>query len=238
MIIAKLRYNLYTVIHRIKVVKFFNYIFDILFREYCLGCNKSGVAVCVECVLRAEPAVEPNDMETWSAFAFHDKVIRKSIQALKYRRKGHIAEPLGIALYDRALELLGEKRLLWGLGPEERLIIIPVPLSDKRHRERGYNQAELIAESFVKEDSCMSFMLHTDVLYKVRETASQVSVKDRAKRLNNIRGAFEVKDNAPILDKYVVLLDDVTTTGATIAECKKRLLKAGAKEVFAITLAH
>ncbi len=214
------------------------FILDLLFEEKCLGCKKSGVPVCIDCILQAEPAVDPNDLNVFSPFAFHDPVIRKSIQKLKYYRGRQIAESLGEALYDRALETIADKRLLWGLGADEKIVLIPTPLSVKRLKQRGYNQAKLIAEAFARQDPAMSFTICSDVLYKTRETASQVSVKDRNKRLRNVVGAFEVKNKQPVVDKCVILFDDVTTTGATLAECRKVLLKSGAREVFAITVAH
>ncbi|MFA6006806.1 MAG: phosphoribosyltransferase family protein [Candidatus Paceibacterota bacterium] len=215
-----------------------NFLLNILFEERCVGCKKSGSPLCVACASSAEPATEPNDTDVWSAYAFHDPVIKKSLQKLKYHGKKIVAESLAEALYDRALETIGEKRLSWGLGQGEKIIIIPVPLSASRFAERGYNQAELIAEAFIRLDNSMSFSVLNDVLYKNRDTASQVSVKDRGKRLRNIIGAFEIKNKEKILDKCCILIDDVTTTGATLAECRKVLKKSGAREVFAITVAH
>ena len=215
-----------------------NFFLDLLFPEKCLGCKKSGVPVCVDCILAAEPAVDPNDLNVFSPFAFHDPVIRKSIQKLKYYGGKQIADSLGAALYDRALETISDKRQLWGLSHEEQVVLIPIPLSASRLNQRGYNQTELIVNAFVKEARGMSFTVFNNVLYKTRETKSQVSVKDRNKRLRNILGAFEVKNKVPIVDRCVILFDDVTTTGATLAECRKVLIASGAREVFAITVAH
>jgi len=218
--------------------KYFKFLLNLLFEEHCVGCKKSGLPVCVDCLLGAEPATEPNNTNIWSAFAFHDPVVRKSIQKLKYGKNRDIAKPLAEALYDRSLELIIEKRLIWGLGSDDVIMLIPVPLSRKRLLERGYNQARLIAEAYADLDQSMSFTVLNDVLYKIRDTASQVSVKDRKKRLENLHDVFEIKNKEPILDKCVILFDDVTTTGATLAECKKVLKKAGAREIFSITVAH
>lgn len=218
--------------------KYFNYLLDLLFEERCVGCKKPGTPLCVTCIAGAEPSTEPNDLNVFSAFAFHDPVIKKSIQKLKYYHKKITVDSLTVALHDRVLEIIAEKRVLWGLAGGEKIILIPVPLSPKRLLQRGYNQAQLLAEAFARLDAGMSFIVRNDVLYKTKETGSQVSVKDRGKRLRNIVGAYSVKNPELVLDKCVILFDDVTTTGATLAECRKVLLKAHAREVFAITLAH
>ena len=84
----------------------------------------------------------------------------------------------------------------------------------------------------------MSFRVIDTVLYKTRETASQVSLKDRASRLRNMDGTFEIKNTEVIIDKCCILFDDVTTTGATLEACRRALLDAGARHVFALTVAH
>jgi competence protein ComFC len=80
--------------------------------------------------------------------------------------------------------------------------------------------------------------LENKVLMKTKETRSQVCVKNRAERLRNIRGSFCVRNAEKIKGKNILIVDDVTTTGATLAEAKKVLRKSGAKSVMCITLAH
>ena len=113
-------------------------------------------------------------------------------------------------------------------------IIIPVPLCDKRFKERGFNQSELIAESI---SQIINVDLKVDNLKRVKETPHQTNL-DYMQRQVNLKDAFKVYNSKEIKDKSVLLIDDVYTTGATVRECSKVLKKAGAKFVFVITFAH
>jgi len=109
---------------------------------------------------------------------------------------------------------------------------VPVPLSIKGLRERGFNQALLLCRVISKSTKIPMVM---DGLVKIRETKPQVglSAKERA---DNLKKAFGAKRDFKGLS--VLLVDDVMTTGATVNECAKQLLKAGAKDVKAVTLAR
>lgn len=84
----------------------------------------------------------------------------------------------------------------------------------------------------------LSDTIITNVLYKTQDTPSQVSIKDREKRLNNIKGSFAVKNPELIKDRNIILIDDVSTTGATVTEAKKVLREAGAKKVIGVVVAR
>ncbi len=111
-------------------------------------------------------------------------------------------------------------------------LIVPVPLSEKRRAERGFNQSELIGKSFSRETG-----IPTDprALMKIRHTAQQVGL-NAAERMSNLSGAFAAE---PILvrGKRILLLDDVMTTGSTFAECSAVLLDAGAVSVNCLSVA-
>jgi len=113
-------------------------------------------------------------------------------------------------------------------------VVIPVPLYEARQKKRGYNQSELLC-STLKDKLHMN--VDTNILFKIRDTRSQHNLS-RNERIENLEGAFEVKDKKLIKGKIVLLVDDVFTTGTTINECTKTLLELGAKEVYSITLAH
>ncbi len=112
-------------------------------------------------------------------------------------------------------------------------IIIPVPLHRKKKLQRGYNQCELIAKSVVKflnnEKRC-NILLETKALKKIKNTKPQ-SLKKLEERKLSVIGSYYVNDKSKILDKNVLLFDDIYTTGSTCMECKKMLLQAGAKNV-------
>lgn len=120
-----------------------------------------------------------------------------------------------------------------GFADGESLLVIPVPLTEKRRRERGYNQAEELAEAFCKrlEERGYGAELRTDILEKRRETAQQKHMDYNA-RLENAAGAYHVHLRTECRDRTVILVDDIMTTGATGSECASRLLSAGASEVF------
>lgn len=123
-------------------------------------------------------------------------------------------------------------RLLLDLGIPAMDAAVPVPLSIKGLRERGFNQALLLCRVISKSTKIPMVM---DGLVKIRETKPQVglSAKERA---DNLKKAFGAKRDFKGLS--VLLVDDVMTTGATVNECAKQLLKAGAKDVKAVTLAR
>ena len=124
------------------------------------------------------------------------------------------------------------------LKAESPLLIIPVPMTDRAHRKRGYNQAERLAESIEERftQRSVSAQLRADILQKKKETASQkkMSLQERRK---NVEGAYRVIERKACKDKTVLLIDDICTTGATASECAERLLKAGAKAVYFLAIA-
>ncbi len=113
-------------------------------------------------------------------------------------------------------------------------IIIPVPISKKRKKQRGYNQSEIIAKYLAKQLPLVEYQ--KDVLYKIKDTSPQ-SLLDKEKREMNIQGAYYIKNEKKVQNKKIVLFDDIYTTGATVNECSKQLKRAGAKEIGVLTLA-
>ncbi len=141
----------------------------------------------------------------------------------------------------RLAAYLGEKmgeRLLEYVRGEEALLLIPVPLTEGKERERGYNQAERLAESVREYLLARQVVAETDfeLLEKKRETGAQKH-KSRKERAENLKGAFHVKKRKACEGRTVVLVDDIMTTGATGSECAARLFGAGAKEVYLLTAA-
>ena len=110
-------------------------------------------------------------------------------------------------------------------------VVVPVPLSKEHLKERGYNQALLIAEEFCK---LMNLPLDKDNLIRVRNTESQTA-KTRDERKHNLDGAFKQVDKSAFVHKNVLLIDDVFTTGSTVNECAKTLR---ASHVYVLTVAH
>jgi ComF family protein len=110
--------------------------------------------------------------------------------------------------------------------------VVPVPLTLRRLRERGFNQSLLIARIIAKEIRAPLLM---DILIKKKETPPQIGLTAR-ERLLNLRNAFAVKGS--VKGMRLLLVDDVMTTGATVTECSKQLMRSGAEEVIVMTLAR
>ena len=117
----------------------------------------------------------------------------------------------------------------WQIHPD---LILPVPLSMRRFRERGYNQSDLIAKPIA---DCFDIHYSSSCIWRIRDTHSQVGL-NAEERKNNIANAF--KADKKICDgKVILLVDDIATTGATLNECAVALNKAGAAEVFCFSVA-
>ncbi len=207
-------------------------ILNLIFPQKCVGCGKENEILCDECLAKIDYSGGAPRPYIFAASAYNDAYVKKTIWLLKYRGVRGAAESLAKLIYERA----GEARLPIGSrASKSNWIIIPIPLSKKRLRERGFNQSELIAKHIAAK---MSIMIKTDVLYKKIHTESQVSIKDRAKRLNNVKGSFAVKNREAVKNKNIILIDDVCTTGATISEARKVLREAGAKKIIGAVAAR
>lgn len=158
--------------------------------------------------------------------------LRSAIHRFKYGRKSFLARPLGVMLAGVIKELLsaGGKTTLDGVAG-----LVPVPLAHKRFEERGFNQAELLAQ---KAGEVIGLPV-LPVLKKIRETPSQTGLS-REQRKQNLAGAFDYCPGKAVVPAgcLFIIIDDVYTTGCTISECARILLKAGAQEVYAATLAR
>ena len=153
-----------------------------------------------------------------------DDCYKTLIHRFKYERK--------IPLGKRLAQSLGEKIAL-DMNLSNCDLVIPVPLHRARKRERGFNQSEILAEGVSKEIN-VAFL--KDVLKRKKNTKDQTHLNVQ-QRKENVEGAFAVIHPDKVIGKQVILVDDVMTTGATLNECAKMLLEAGAERIFAVTLA-
>jgi ComF family protein len=118
------------------------------------------------------------------------------------------------------------------------VLVIPVPLFKGRRRQRGFNQAELIARAALKTRTAGErLLLATDMLLRTRATQSQIGLTSHQRR-ENMRGAFTIARAAEVTGREIVLVDDVYTTGTTATECARMLRKAGAAKVWVATVAR
>lgn len=161
------------------------------------------------------------------SYGAYDGALRELIHLFKYNR----IKPAG-RLLGRFLDYS-----LAGNSLPDSILLIPVPLWRNKRQARGFNQAEAIARSFMGLKPSGSIQLDTASLVRTRETASQTGLT-RHQRRANVRGAFAVTSPEKVRGRSILLVDDVMTTGTTVNECSRVLLRAGAKEVFVATVAR
>ena len=168
-------------------------------------------------------------------FSYKDKMVQKTIHALKYRGNTLVASLLAHTLFELIIAELSEPII----GEvQKRPLIIPIPLSKKRFRMRGFNQAELLINQFKKYDTEHTFSYPTTILRKIKHTESQTKMRSRQERLKNNRGCFRVTRPDVVQGNIVLIIDDVTTTGATFTEAYRVVKEAGAENVLCFAVAH
>ena len=161
-------------------------------------------------------------------FDYGHPLVKEVVWEIKYKGNMILAEKIGILLYDTIIDAL----------TAEKAILVPIPISDKRRFERGWNQAELLCQAIKGCDSDQRLKFLPRQLYKPYHTENQTKTTTKKERLNNLRNSMRVANPAAVADKCVILIDDVTTTGATFAEAKRALKEAGAKKVLCFAIAH
>lgn len=203
---------------------------NLLFPTRCVGCKVEGEIICPTCAYTIDrPLNEVPGVQ--ALYTYQDKRVAKAVWRLKYGGASASAESLGNYLGEFILSDLADSMLL----DLSNIILVPAPLSRERLRERGYNQALLIAKGVAK---LTKIPIEENAVEKVVHTRTQVSLKNRAQRLNNLSGAFRITDPDLVAGKLVIVIDDVHTTGTTIREIARVLEDAGARLVLGYTLAH
>jgi ComF family protein len=166
-----------------------------------------------------------------AAYGSYESGLRELIHLLKYGGVRPAANVLGRMLADAIATLEPEFRA-------ESLAVIPVPLHLTKLRQRGFNQAELIARAAIKiRPRGDGLRLCAGVLERKRETASQIGLTSHQRR-ENLRGAFGVSQPELVKGCEVLVVDDVYTTGATVSECARVLRRVGATKVWVATVAR
>jgi ComF family protein len=214
-----------------------------LFPPRCVGCRETGSLLCAKCRDEfdlVEPPFcphcgrpsprghlcplcqrDPLRIDGVRSVAYFDGTLREAIHHLKYYNKQDLAVPLG--------KLMGD---YWEKSPLPAEIIVPVPLHQDRLRERGYNQAVLLARELGKK---IGLPVLQNSLVRVRATRPQVDLNAQ-ERKENVSDAFRCS-NVELKGERVLLVDDVCTTGATLEACSIALRQVGVRSVWALTLA-
>lgn len=166
-------------------------------------------------------------------FDYKDKRVKAIIWELKYKENLLPLDIIGRMLFDEILALISDVVLF---DSDAKFLLIPIPTTSKNRAERGYNQTELIARSIIQNDNERLLLYSPQWLYKTKDTPRQSHSESKQERTKNLSGCF--KADPRIGENIVILIDDVVTTGSTLSEAQSTLLSAGAKNVFAFTIAH
>ncbi|MGI9104430.1 MAG: ComF family protein [Terriglobales bacterium] len=187
--------------------------------------ERDGALLCLQC-MQKEPA-----FTRAAAYGSYDGGLRELIHLLKYDAVRPAANVLGRML----AEVIADIADAFG---DRAPVILPVPLHQDKLRQRGFNQAELIARAALKlKPAALEVKLNTSTLTRHRATESQTGLTPQQRR-ENVRGAFRVAGCDEIAGRDILLIDDVFTTGTTASECARVLRRAGAERVWVATVAR
>lgn len=221
-------------------------ILDIVFPKLCVGCGREGKYICDKCQRKLVvpeqicPMCCRPSLDGWT----HPKCRRRDgmerlIVGLPYR--GMVQQCLKKVKYKSAWEIIS---FLYGIGGEKYgvietcdRVITSVPMWKYKERDRGFNQAEILAD--LLDRNLPGDSRKVELLKRVRETKPMFGLKKKDRR-ENIEGAFEItiQQTNRLTNQRVILVDDVWTTGATMRECARALKQAGIREVWGVALAR
>lgn len=227
----------------------FKIIKDCIFPVFCFGCKKEGVWLCPDCFLKIETDTQKAcpichrynnngenclDCKKYSFLDSHLAVMKyeeeKLVGELVHNFKYNYAEDI-FSIFEKIISDF----LLQNISYFEDIdLVIPVPLHGRRLAERGFNQAELIANAIAK---FIGKEVQDKAIARRRYTSVQARL-NREERTHNVSGAFVVSGELIVKNKNILLVDDVFTTGSTLQECAKLLKQNSAKSVAGFTLAR
>ena len=216
---------------------------DLVFPKRCVSCGVFGKYICNRCFKKIE-FVEKPVCPICQRQAIGGKTHPRC--AGKFRLDGLVVVckykgPIKLAIkkvkykwiYDIEkvlVDLLASQ--IWKFDLPQQSILVPVPLHKKRKNWRGFNQAEILAKTLSRKFD----VGYSAILFRTRETKTQVGLS-REERKKNIKGAFSLNQEANVNGRNFLLVDDVYTSGATMMEAAKVLKRAGARNVWAMTVA-
>jgi ComF family protein len=210
-----------------------NFFLDLIFPKFCLGCKREGNFLCQDCFSTLEILTShqkfngKNLADLYFPVNYENFLIKKLISNFKY-------PPLIKELKKELAFVIVSHFLLLDKKPNfSDFVLVPIPLSKKKLKWRGFNQAEEIAKELA---DFLKIPLISDCLIKIKETRDQVELSEKERR-ENVKGVFFVKNKEKIIGKNVLLVDDVFTTGATMEEAARVLKETGAKKIVGIVVA-
>lgn len=218
-------------------IKILEKIKDLLYPQVCSICGKLNTkSLCNKCKIKLEKEFKfqtdnysednsKNFIEHYYFFKY-EEIIRSQILSLKFQEKPYIYKTIAYFLKNKQKSF--EKLKKYD-------IILIVPISRQRKKERGYNQSELIAKDLAL---LISTKIEKNILYKIKHTKPQ-STLNKQQREENAKGVYEAKNIDKIKNKKILIIDDIYTTGNTVNECAKILVEKGInkRDIGVLTLA-
>lgn len=212
-------------------MKILNKILDIIYPRNCGVCGHGNKDLCTKCEKKLnKQAVFGVDEYENKFFIRHyyifkyEGLIRKLLINYKFNEKPYLYR-----MFSAFINKYEKDYLHFGFYD----IIIPVPISKKRLKNRGYNQSLLLTKSIAMENN---LLLENNVIIKIKNNSTQSSL-NKEEREENVQGVYKVMDKEKVKNKKILLLDDIYTTGSTLDECSKELLQVGAKHIDVFTIA-
>lgn len=219
-----------------------NFLLDLIFPRYCLGCQKElescqNSQICDVCFakIRLNRGFQYQKKGPIKAIIaagrYEDPILREAIKSFKYQSIKSLKEPLA----KLAIDYLKKENLA---GKFSGFVIAPIPLTFRRKLNRGFNQSELLAKEIGAFLNCPVINL----LKRKKFNSPQAEIPDWQKRKENITGAFCLSPGVGIIDvghlySKIILIDDVSTSGATLEEAATVLKNAGASEIYGLVIA-
>jgi ComF family protein len=218
---------------------------QLFFPHVCLACGTDILSVhtvlCARCIERIPVTNFHRTPGNQVERIFYGRIQVTQAGSYCYFSKGSVIQQLLHHLKYKgnmnagifAGRLMGESMLSSGQFSQVNALV-PLPLFPSRERKRGYNQAEILCEGI---SDVTGIRVLRDVVSRLSASQTQTH-KNRVERWQNMEGRFIVKDNTPLKDKHLLLVDDVITTGATLEACGQELLRAGPGSLSVFTLAY
>lgn len=171
------------------------------------------------------------DKKCIAIFDYRNKTVKTIVKNIKFKNNLYLKKRVALYLKDELLSICSEIETFSNQKP----LIIPIPMSKKEIRSRGFNQCEQICREITKISK--DFDIKFNILRKIKETQRQIRL-NREERIKNLNMSFVAEPSITVSGRIVIVIDDVYTTGATFKEAERALKKSGAKEVFGLFLAH
>lgn len=210
-----------------------------VFPEHCRACGLSGTALCSQCQKSLRPSLPINEPKgSFALFDYQHPIVQKAVWELKYHRKSAVAKKLAEYGAPAAKEYVAAAVRNFADSDSMPIVLVPIPQHFTKTYSRGFNQSALICawlQSALQGEA--NAVTIQPLLKKVRATEAQAHAHDKRQRQKNLADSMRA---AGTIDPHAfyIIVDDVITTGSTIAEARRALGAAGAVCVHAIALAH